>query len=220
VSIKEVNYMFPLYVYPEPGNLWGAKDGHKPKQPQEDRKANLSPDFIAKCSARLGLTWVSNGKGDREHTFGPKDMFDYMYAVFHSPTYRERYADLLKTDFPRLPVPSDVGLFHALCSLGDELVSVHLMDHHLPTATTYSVRGSNLVETVRYTEPDQGAQAGRVWVNATQYVEGVSRDVWEFRIGGYQVCEKWLKDRKGRTLTYDDLDHYSRWFRWWPRQCV
>jgi hypothetical protein len=161
-------------------------------------------------ATKVGLTWVPDGKGDRERTFGPEDVFSYLYAVFHAPTYRDRYADFLKTDFPRLPLTSDVELFRGLCALGDELVALHLMERRLPETTTYPIRGSDTVETIRYTAPGEGAERGRVWINGTQYFEGVEPDTWEFHIGGYQVCEKWLKDRKGRTLSYDDIAHYQQ----------
>jgi predicted helicase len=153
---------------------------------------------------------VSDGKGDRERTFGPEDVFAYTYAIFHAPSYRERYNEFLKEDFPRVPLTSDAALFRELCRLGDRLVGLHLMEQQAQSITKYPVKGNDLVEQVRYTEPGQGAEQGRVWINKTQYFEGVPPEVWEFHIGGYQVCEKWLKDRKGRTLSYDDLTHYQR----------
>jgi predicted helicase len=154
---------------------------------------------------------VPQGKGDLESTFGPEDVFHYMYAVFHSPTYRERYAEFLKIDFPRLPLTSDLGLFRALAEKGEELVGLHLMesptlDHPI---AKFPVKGSNEVEKVRYAEPAEG-RPGLVYINKTQYFEGVEPEVWEFHIGGYRVLEKWLKDRKGRTLSYDDVTHYGK----------
>jgi hypothetical protein len=83
------------------------------------------------------------------------------------------------------------------------------MEKQGPPLTKYPVAGGNTVETVRYAEPGQGAAKGRVWINATQYFDGVPPDVWDFYIGGYQVCQQWLKDRKGRHLTYDELTHYQ-----------
>ncbi|MDO8546626.1 MAG: type ISP restriction/modification enzyme, partial [Nitrospirales bacterium] len=142
-------------------------------------------------------------------SFGPEAIFYYTYAVFHSPTYRSRYAEFLKIDFPRLPLTSNPALFRALCSTGTELVGLHMMEKHGPKITSYPVAGDNMVETVRYTEPGQGAAKGRIWINKAQYFEGVQPDVWDFHIGGYQVCQKWLKGRKGRKLTYDDLTCYQ-----------
>lgn len=109
----------------------------------------------------------------------------------------------------RLPLTSNPALFRDLCGLGATLVCLHTVEKHGPKITSYPVAGGNKVEIVRYTKPEQGAAKGRVWINKAQYFEGVSPHVWEFHIGGYQVCHKWLKDRRGRQLTYDDLTHYQ-----------
>ena len=134
-------------------------------------------------------------------------MFAYAYAIFHSPSYRSRYAAFLKTDFPRLPLTTDLALFRKLCGLGEALVGLHLMERDGTALARFPVKGSNEVEKVRY-EPE--AEGGRVWINATQYFAEVPEDVWAFHVGGYQVCEKWLKDRKGRVLDHGDLKHYCR----------
>jgi len=173
--------------------------------------------------------------------FGPEAVFSYIYAVFYSPTYRTRYAEFLKSDFPRVPLTSDVNLFRSLCGLGAELVALHLLESpklEKPIAR-YPVKGSDVVDKgfpkyVAPGEPEPGTgkplKEGRVYVNkgavapgfspadaalkggATigggQHFEGVPPEVWNFHIGGYQVCEKWLKDRRGRNLTYGDLEHY------------
>ena len=155
-------------------------------------------------------------QGDRRQTFGPEDVLAYMYAIFYAPSYRERYAAFLKVDFPRLPLTSNTTLFRALCSLGDKLIRLHLMEQHIPLITSYPVHGNNRVETVRYIEPTcRGDPCGRpvsgqVWINATQYFENVPSAAWTFHIGGYQVCQKWLKDRKGRTLNCDEVMHYQQ----------
>jgi hypothetical protein len=137
----------------------------------------------------------------------PEDIFNYAYAVFHSPAYRSRYAEFLKIDFPRLPLTSDKALFKSLAEKGAFLVSLHLMESPLLDAiiTRYEVKGDHAVEIVSYDEKTQ-----RVSINKTQYFEGVPPEVWSFHIGGYQVCEKWLKDRKGRKLTIDDIEHYQK----------
>jgi predicted helicase len=135
----------------------------------------------------------------------------YVFAILSSPSYRRRYADFLRSDFPRIPLTSDRELFRELCRLGTRLVTLHLMEaEDLALITTYPIPGDNRVDKVRYTEPGQGAEQGRVWINATQYFEGVPPEVWEFHVGGYQVCAKWLKDRKGRQLTpWKDPTHYQ-----------
>jgi predicted helicase len=208
VSIKEVNYLFPLYLYED------AKvdlfTGEKPSDAPSPRTANLASEFITDLNARLRMTFIPDSKGDRKKTFGPEDVFDYMYGVFHSPSYRSRYAQFLKIDFPRLPLTSNVELFGKLCALGGELVGLHLMEKHAPTITTYPIAGESEVDKVRYTAPGEGgSEQGRVWINREQYFEGVPLELWNFHIGGYQVCQKWLKDRKDRKLTYDDLTHYQ-----------
>ena len=199
--------VFPLYLYlaAEGGDLTLLDPAVCTRRP------NLAPDFLGTVSSGLLLDFIPDGKGDLESNFGPEDIFHYMYAVFHSPTYRERYAEFLKIDFPRLPLTSDLGLFRALAEKGEELVALHLMespelDHG--TAKFHGI-GSNEVEKVRYAEPAEG-RPGLVYINKAQYFQGVEPEVWGFHIGGYQVLEKWLKDRKGRTLSYDDVTHYGK----------
>jgi predicted helicase len=201
---KEQNYVFPLYLCPTT-----TFNNTLFEESAKERKPNLSPKFIEIFAAQLKMKFIPDGNGDRKNNFGPEDIFSYMYAVFHSPTYRSRYAEFLKMDFPRLPLTSNPELFQNLCALGDELVALHLMEKHGTKITSYPLAGDSAVETVRYTEP-QGNTKGRVWINTTQYFEGVPKNVWEFHVGGYQVCTKWLKDRKGRKLTYDDLTHYQQ----------
>ena len=137
----------------------------------------------------------------------PEDIFNYAYAVFHSPAYRTRYVEFLKIDFPRLPLTSDIALFKALAEKGSELVFLHLMESpDLETfITTYPVTVSNEVKKVDYKRDSM-----RVYINKEKYSEGVPPEVWEFHVGGYQVCQKWLKDRKGRKLTIDESRHYQR----------
>ena len=137
----------------------------------------------------------------------PEDIFHYTYAVFRCPTYRTRYAEFLKIDFPRLPLTSSLELFRALAKLGGELVALHLMESpKLDKHITKWVGGKDPeVEKVTYSDET-------VWIDKAQSegFRGVPENVWIFRIGGYQVCEKWLKDRKGRTLSADDITHYHR----------
>jgi predicted helicase len=209
VSLKEVNYLFPLYLYPtgKSTELFGDKQ----TDTSGGRRANLAPEFITEFAARLKMSFVADGRGDLAKNFGPEAVFNYMYAVFHSPAYRARYAEFLKIDFPRLPLTSQAPLFRRLCELGARLVALHLMEEHAHGAADFPAAGSNTVEQVRYTAPgEHGHAEGRVWINRDQYFANVAPEVWNFHVGGYQVCQKWLKDRKGRTLSYDDLSHYRR----------
>lgn len=226
VSIKEVNYLFPMYLYDIPkqkgrGGI-GAATAVSLFESGPDyiiRRPNLAPEFVVDISGHLGLEFIPDGKGDLKKTFGPEDIFNYAYAVFHSPTYRKRYAEFLKIDFPRLPLTSDKGLFKALVKKGEQLVALHLMESPLlANADAYphfEVEGTNEVEKVRYAEPKpasgkEPATPGRVYINKEQFFEGIDPELWEFHIGGYQVMEKWLKDRKGMKLTWDDIQHYQK----------
>jgi len=209
--------LFPLYIYPSKSvkNLSFDYAGTSSNNAQEEDinllipTPNLDPSFTKELSSNLKLTFIPENKGTLIETFGPEDIFHYMYAVFHCPTYRSRYAEFLKIDFPRLPLTSNRDLFRELCHLGGELVGLHLLEKRPTVKTAFPMAGDGLVETVRYTEPGEGSDQGRVWINTTQYFEGVAPEVWNFHIGGYQVCQKWLKDRKGRQLTYDDITHYQ-----------
>ena len=213
VSIFDIGTVFPLYLYGDGHRETKGGGGtmlmslFEPAAAYGGRRANLNPKFIAEVTQRLELKWVPVDRGDLKKTVGPEDMFHYAYALFHCPTYRTRYAEFLKVDFPRLPLTSDAKLFRALAGRGAELVALHLLESPGLNAliTEFPVKGDNEVEKVQYTDDDQ-----RVWINAKQYFGGVAKAVWDFHVGGYQVCEKWLKDRKMRKLTYDDLQHYQK----------
>jgi predicted helicase len=218
-AVYDRSYFFPLYIY---------RDGAQRLITMgKVREANFCSAFTADIEKRMGLSFVPDGKGDLQQTFGPEDIFNYIYAVFYSPTYRARYAEFLKTDFPRVPLTSDVNLFRSLCEFGGELVALHLLESPVlqnPIAR-YPVKGSNIVEkgfpqyvipACSVEQPSPPLEECRVYINGkfgskeAQYFECVPLEVWDFHIGGYQVCEKWLKDRRGRTLTYDDQKHYCK----------
>jgi predicted helicase len=189
VEIKDGCNAFPLYLYPdtknEQGNLF------------TDRTPNLSPNFLSAVREKLGYIPT------------PEAIFYYAYAVFHSPTYRQRYGEFLKIDFPRLPLTSDNELFTTLAKKGEELVELHLMKSKKlnKVITKYPVSGDNAVTQVIYNESER-----RVYINKQQYFAGIFPEVWAFKIGGYQVLDKWLKDRKkaNRSLSFDEVLHYQR----------
>jgi len=186
--------LFPLYIYPtEKSGLFDLE--------HETRKANFSPAFILDLESRLKLKFIVEGNGDFETTISALDVFNYLYAVFHSPTYRTRYAEFLKIDFPRLPLTNDKALFQKLASLGAELVAIHLMNADIENDSCFDIEGDNVVEKIEFKD-------NKVFINKTQFFDNVSPDVWNFHIGGYQVCNKWLKDRRGRVLNYDDCKNY------------
>jgi len=200
VSLKEINYLFPLYLYSSDRDKF-SNDNENGYERGGARKSNFSDEFVTALEVNLQLQFISEGRGDFKKTISALDVFYYIYAVFHSPTYRSRYAEFLKIDFPRLPLTQDTELFKQLSELGEQLVSIHLMNAHIEGDCYFPIKGSNVVEKVEYND-------SKVYINKTQYFDNVKPNVWEFHIGGYQVCQKWLKDRKGRVLNYDDCTHY------------
>ncbi|WP_095045676.1 type ISP restriction/modification enzyme [Candidatus Promineifilum breve] len=209
-------FVFPLFIKPKStitkqNNLFSSSPWEIDER--HNRTPNLSPTFIADLEAKLNLRFQPIQRAAEESEFGPEDVFHYIYAVLHSPTYRARYAEFLKIDFPRVPLTGDPALFRALAALGRELVALHLLESPALNTliTRYPIPGDNRVEAgyPKYTRV-ASEPAGRVHLNNTQYFDGVPQDVWEFHVGGYQVLDKWLKDRRGRQLAYDDLTHYQR----------
>ena len=198
-SLKEVNHLFPLYLYKEKGG--GKAD--------RVRQANIDEEFIEAASTALNLEFTPESAGDLKASFGPEDVFHYIYAVLHSPEYRRRYADFLKSDFPRVPLTQGRELFSILVGLGQRLAALHLMTAEADDKPAFAREGTNHVERVRYVSPADDTP-GQVWINGEQCFEGIAPDTWAFAIGGYRPAEKWLKDRKGRTLSFDELTHYRR----------
>ncbi|MFX0115431.1 MAG: type ISP restriction/modification enzyme [Candidatus Hodarchaeota archaeon] len=189
-------YLFPLYCYEN-----------------KEVKANFSEDFVELVESRTGFQVAE--QGDVESSISPRNLFDYMYAIFHSEQYRKRYSEFLKIDFPRVPVTSNKELFLYLCRLGERLVSLHLMTSEKTRnfVSKFEGEGSNVVEIIpQKTKPlpfnEQGK--GVIRINKTQFFSRVPQDVWQFNIGGYQVCYKWLRDRKGRKLTEAEILHYQK----------
>ncbi|MBP3228887.1 MAG: N-6 DNA methylase [Bacteroidaceae bacterium] len=183
------SYAMPLYVLP-------SDEG---QSMLEGTGQSLVPNFNSEVVQR-----IEKGLGEKAE---PQELFDYIYAVLHSPAYRARYKEFLKIDFPRIPYPADAPLYHRLAALGKRLRELHTgTAAEAPAAdgTTFPVAGSNTVEAVSYDD----ARA-RVYINTEQYFGGVSPDVWQHYIGGYQPAQKWLKDRRARTLSFDDIRHYQ-----------
>lgn len=186
-------YVFPLYVY----------DSDTLRHP------NLKLEIVNKIAANIGLEFETEKSGDRDK-FAPIDILDYIYAILHSPAYREKYKEFLKTDFPRVPYPTSADEFRRLVGIGSELRRIHLMEHSgLDNfLTQYPVAGNNVVEKIRWEALAE--EIGRVWINDEQYFDNMPLTAWEFYIGGYQPAQKWLKDRSGQVLGYDDIRHYQR----------
>lgn len=190
LSPKDNINLFPLFVLPkntgEAGRNFEA----------ESLVPNFRPEVVARIEAGL------------DESVEPVELFDYVYAVLHSPAYRECYREMLRIDFPRVPYPQDAGQYHRLAAIGARLRRTHLMEGAptWPDGLTYPVGGSNEVSDPHWAD-------GRAYVNDTQYVGGVAEAVWNAAIGGYQPAQKWLKDRRGRRLTHDDIAHYARTLR-------
>jgi hypothetical protein len=216
VAAFDINTVFPLYVRRnQPRKKLQLPAGTlmlfepEPEGAVRVSTPNLDPTFIAEFARRVKLEWQESGPGDLKRTFGPEDVFHYLYAVLHSPAYRERYAEFLKIDFPRLPLPADAAPFLALRGLGRELVALHLLEAPALAGVNagFPVAGANEVEK---SFPKYVPEQQRVHINADQYFADVPPEVWDFRVGGYQVGEKWLKDRRGRSLDFNALTHYRQ----------
>lgn len=171
----------------------------------DEKRLNLTPGFLQRLSQVLQVTRTQENGVPTGLT--PEDILHYTYAVFHSPAYRSRYAEFLKTEFPRLPLTGNPELFRALARLGGELVTLHLMESPKldKPLTEFVGRRNPDVEKISWSK-------NAVWIDKAQTTgfKRVPEAVWNFRIGGYQVCEKWLKDRRGRTLSKDDIAHYHK----------
>jgi predicted helicase len=203
-----ISYLGPLLPYPSDEEVLQLPS------PSSNVGVNLSPYFLKGFQDFVEIELLTDFATRFADPSGPRRIFDYTYSVFYAPSFRKRYAEFLKADFPRIPVTTNKQLFAALVEKGAELISLHLTESPALAKfiTKYEQPGDHLVEKVRYAAPNPkaGIKSGRVYINDAQYFEGVPQNVWEFHIGGYQVCEKWLKDRKGRRLSSDDIDHYQK----------
>lgn len=226
-SILGTPYMFPIYIYRKSiakaaEDQREAFDASPYATADEERVPNFDAKFIFALEKRLKWKFEPFGSTALKNSFGSEDVLAYIYAITYSPTYRSRYSSFLAKDYPRIPFTSDQTLFRKLCLLGRELVALHLLESpkvHI-FKTSFPVPG--LTEVGRTypnyyapgSEIDPGKKPikqGRVYINKNQYFEGVSEDVWTFQIGGYQICDRWLKDRQGRTLDgYGDLTRYQQ----------
>jgi type I restriction-modification system DNA methylase subunit len=190
---------FPLYLFP-------ATNGQQTVGQTEERTPNLNTEIVKQLAKKLGLTFT-NEKVTTNDTFAPIDILDYIYAVLHSPTYREKYKEFLKIDFPRVPYPKDAKTFWSMVGLGGELRQIHLLESPKVEnrITQYPIDDENkgFVRNVKY-------QDGKVYINETQYFDNVPQVAWDFYIGGYQPAQKWLKDRKERPLDFEDIQHFQK----------
>ena len=188
--------IFPLYLYEEDSNQTSFFD--------RSRKPNLNTDIVRELEQKLGLIFTPE-KEDTTGTFAPIDILDYIYGVLHSNKYRNKYKEFLKIDFPRIPYPENADYFFKVAQLGKQLREIHLLESPVVNefVTSYPVGGDNEVVKPEYKD-------NKVYINKTQYFDNVPEIAWNFYIGGYQPAQKWLKDRKGRILSYEDVMHYQK----------
>ena len=159
------------------------------------RRPNLNPALYEKFK---GLA------STRERSVDVMSVVDYVYAVLHSPAYRSAYAEVLRNGLPLLPWPRDAIEFWGMADIGTSLRRLHLMEQpELGIADfPFSGDGDGVVREYRL-------EAGKVWINKSQYFENVSGRCWSYLFGGYQPAQKWLKDRVGRQLSYSEIRHYQ-----------
>lgn len=197
MSAYDTNSVFPLYLVSDV------------ESPQRSLTKELRPNFSPSFLQRLNNLLKEGSAESRAAPYRPTaiDIFNYAYAVFRSPTFRRRYEGFLKIDFPRLPLTSNEQLFVALAGLGEQLLELHLLESPKLDVSVTEFVGNGRVEIERPSWSDE-----TVWVDREQTsgFRHVSEAVWQFHVGGYQVCEKWLKDRKGRPLSKRDIDHFQR----------
>lgn len=183
--------LFPLYLYADTDK----KDLFSHRKESKEKKPNISFELFN----ALSKTYHKESS--------PEEVFHYIYAVLYSNIYRTKYAEFLKIDFPRIPFTKDYKLFCKMAEYGQRLVELHLLkstELDLPTAK-FQGKGGNKVQKLKYDEEKE-----RLYINQDQYFTGITKEIWQYQIGGYQVCNKWLKDRKTRTLSLDDIKHYCK----------
>lgn len=221
LQTREALVCMPLYIYDESSPQMTLLDTAN----NQKVKVNITPSFIEELIQKLKLEYVENGSGDLNNTFGPEDIFYYLYAILNSNTYRRRYSEFLKIDFPRFPLINDKKLFGTLVDLGKSLVNLHLLGKN-PFDKTETIFGDNskwkitpktdnsielnsdwTVKDIKYDEKEK-----RIYINRNQYFDGIEKEVWDFIIGGYKVLEKWLMYRKKafRVLSTEDIKHFIK----------
>lgn len=204
--------VFPLYLYTE-------TNGQLSTEQTAVRIPNLNTEIVAKIAKQLDMSFVPEKelqsnmcmvnndevRPEFKQNFAPLDILDYIYAVLHSPSYREKYKEFLKIDFPKIPYPKDVKTFWELVGLGSQIRQIHLLESETVEEyiTEFNIPGDCVVAKPSYKD-------GKVYINETQYFENVPEVAWNFYIGGYQPAQKWLKDRKDRKLEFEDVMHYQK----------
>jgi predicted helicase len=189
--------VFPLYLYPEKKAKKKGAILQMMMFEQETEYKIRQPNINHVLFEQL--------KKSFKKEVSPEEILYYIYALLYSNTYRTKYAEFLEIDFPRIPFTTNYKLFIKLGKLGQQLAALHLLksDELNKTVSKFPLEGDNKVVRLKYEDE-------KVWINDDQYFDGVKEEVWKYQIGGYQVCEKWLKDRKGRTLTIEEIQTYCK----------
>jgi predicted helicase len=227
LQTKEGGYTFPLYLYPE-------EKSEQQNEHSANKKPNLNTDIAKQIAKCVDAEYVPDlderiygmpPEGyDPTKEISPLHILDYIYAVLHSPTYREKYKEFLKIDFPRVPYPKNKETFWQLVELGRQIREIHLLESPVVEKyiTQYPIDGDNVVTKVRFeenyelingntiTHAEPVYPMGRVYINEKQFFQAVPQATWDFYIGGYQPAQKWLKDRKGLKMDFEDILHYQK----------
>jgi predicted helicase len=182
------DHILPLYLYLSKDNT--------------ERQSNFNSAIVEKIEKSINLKFVDE-KSNKKDTFAPIDILDYIYAVLYSNNYRKNYEGQLKTDYPRIKYPKGTNEFISLALLGKTLRELHLMENleNIKNTVNYPISGNDEVDKIEY-------ENGKVYINVKQYFEKISQEVWDYFIGGYQPARKWIKERKGKILTYEQKKHY------------
>ena len=194
-------YIFPLYLYIKNGI---ADNDKSPYHKRHNLNDTIIKDFCELTGLEFSEEHVNQkSKIENQKSLTPIDIFDYIYAVLHSPAYRGKYKEFLKIDFPRIPYPNNAENFYKLAVLGERLRKLHLLENiNVPNNfANYPIQGNDEIEKLTFEDR-------KVWINHTQYFDNVPIVAWNFYIGGYQPAQKWLKDRKDRKL--EEKEHYRK----------
>ena len=192
--LEAQTYIFPLYLYPD----------QTENKFLDERRSNLNTDFVRNFTQAFSSNEEGEDKVLHKISFSPEQILFYCYGIMHSETYRKDYEEFLKIDFPRIPFTKDCDLFLEISKIGEEIGRLHLLESPLlnKIEAEYPVAGDHLMEKPMFDE-----KAQRLYINKNQYFGKVSKDVWEFTIGGYQVLDKYLKSRKNRNLSQEEIEH-------------
>ena len=202
-------YIFPLYIY----HTTDDHDKFKETNPNQTREHNLNETIVNKIAEKINLKFTPEAETNQT-SFCPLDLLDYIYAILHSLSYRKKYQEFLKIDFPKVPIPKDKASFLNFAKFGSQLRELHLLKNSSDSEfATFPISGGNLINSEfkeNNFELDETSKSGKVWINKRQYFNNIPTLCWNFDIGGCHPAKQWLKDRKGRELSFDDIVHYQK----------